>query len=55
VLGATACAPLYNYKNHGPPHNLPTPAGSYTIQINAQSSNGITATTHSTTMVLTVQ
>ena len=55
VLGATACAPLYKYKNHGPPHNLPTPAGNYTIQINAQSSNGITATTHSTTMVLTVQ
>lgn len=55
VLGTAACAPLYYYKNHGPPHNLPTPVGNYTIQINAQSSNGISATTHSTTMVLTVQ
>lgn len=55
VLGATACSPLYNYRNHGPPYNLPTPAGTYTIRINAQSSNGITATTHNTSMVLTVQ
>ncbi len=55
VLGATACSPLYNYHNHGPPHNLPTPAGTYTVSINAQSSNGISATTHSTTIVLTVK
>lgn len=55
VLGATACAPRYNYYNHGPPHNLPTPAGSYTLQLSAQSSNGVTATTHSTTFALTVK
>jgi len=55
VLGAAACAPRYNYYNHGPPYNLPTPAGSYTLQITAQSSNGITATTHSTTFGLTVK
>jgi hypothetical protein len=55
VLGTTACNPLYNYKNHGPPHNLPTPAGTYTVRINAQSSNGIAAATHSTTIVLTVK
>jgi Bacterial Ig-like domain (group 3) len=55
VLGATACAPRYNYFNHGPPHNIPTPAGNYTIKVTAQSSNGITAITHSTTMVLTVK
>ena len=55
VLGATACSPLYNYHNHGPPHNLPTPAGNYTVIITAQSSNGITATTHSISMVLTVK
>lgn len=55
VLGATACAPLYNYRNHGPTPNLPTPAGTYTITVNAQSSNGITATTHSTTFALTVK
>ena len=54
VLGATACSPLYNYHNHGPPHNLPTPAGSYNVTIAAQSSNGVTATTHSTTLALTV-
>lgn len=55
VLGTTACSPLYYYRNHGPSQNLPTPAGNYTLLVTAQSSNGITATTHSTTMVLTVQ
>lgn len=54
VLGATACAPRYNYYNHGPPYNLPTPSGSYTLKITAQSSNGITATTHTTPFALTV-
>ena len=44
VLGTVACSPLYNYHNHGPPHNLPTPAGSYNVTIAAQSSNGVTAT-----------
>jgi Bacterial Ig-like domain (group 3) len=55
VLGTTACSPLYYYYNHGPPTNLPTPAGTYTITIAAQSSNGITAITHPITMVLTVK
>ena len=55
TLGATACAPRYNYYNHGPPFNLPTPAGSYTLQITAQSSNGITATTHTIPFALTVK
>ena len=54
VLGTTACSPLYNYYNHGPTHNLPTPAGTYTVTITAQSSTGVTATTHSTTIALTV-
>jgi hypothetical protein len=54
VLGSTACSPLYNYRNHGPPHNLPTPAGTYTVTISAQSSNGVAATTHTTTMALQV-
>ena len=53
--GTTACAPRYNYYNHGPPYNLPTPAGSYTLQITAQSSNGIAADTHTTQFALTVQ
>jgi hypothetical protein len=54
VLGTTACSPLYNYNNHGPPSNLPTPAGTYSVTIAAQSSNGVTATTHTTTVGLTV-
>lgn len=54
VLGTVACSPLYNYNNHGPPHNLPTPAGSYNVSINAQSSDGVTATTHKTTIAVTV-
>lgn len=55
VLSATACGPLYQYRNHGPSANLPTPPGTYTLLVTAQSSNGITATTHSTTLVLTVK
>jgi hypothetical protein len=54
VLGTTACSPLYNYYNHGPTKNLPTPAGTFTITVAAQSSNGVTATTHNTTFALTV-
>jgi hypothetical protein len=55
MLGTTACNPRYNYFNHGPIKNPATPAGTYTIQVTAQSSNGITAITHSTSMALTVQ
>jgi len=55
VLGTTACSPLYNYYNHGPGSNPVTPAGTYTINVTAQSSNGITAITHSTTLALTVK
>lgn len=54
VLGATACAPLYNYRNHGPLHNLPTPAGNYNVTITAQTSNGVTANAEKTTLALTV-
>jgi len=54
MLGATGCNPLYYYKNHGPSPNLPTPVGTYTVKVTAQSSNGITATTHTTTIALTV-
>lgn len=55
VLGTTACSPLYRYYNHGPTPNLPTPVGTYTVSINAQSSNGITAATESVTIAVTVQ
>lgn len=54
VFGAAACSPLYNYHNHGPTPNLPTPAGSYTVKIAAQSSNGVTANTQYTSIALTV-
>jgi hypothetical protein len=55
MLGTTACNPRYNYEHHGPPVNPATPAGTYTISVIGQSSNGVTATTHSTTIALTVQ
>ncbi len=55
VLGTTSCNSRYNYFNHGPPHNPPTPAGTYKVTISAQSNDGITATTHFTSMSLTVQ
>jgi hypothetical protein len=53
-LGTTACAPRYNYYNHGPPANPATPAGTYTVTVTAQSSNGITAITNNATLALTV-
>lgn len=55
LLGTTGCNPLYNYQHHGPPANLPTPSGTFTLHVTGQSSNGVTATTHFTTMVLTVK
>jgi hypothetical protein len=55
MLGATACNARYDYYHHGPPINPATPAGTYTVTVSAQSSNGVTAITNSTTMVLTVQ
>jgi len=54
-LGTTACNPLWYYQNHGPPYNLPTPPGTYTLLVSAQSSNGVTASTHTTNLVLTVK
>jgi hypothetical protein len=55
MVGTTACSPRYNYFNHGPPYNLPTPAGAYTVTIAAQSSNGVTASTHTIPFALTVK
>lgn len=55
IVGMTACAPRYNYFNHGPAYNLPTPAGSYNLLVTAQSSNGVTATTQSAGFALTVK
>ena len=55
TLGMTACNPFYYYYNHGPTPTPPTPAGTYTVTVTAQATNGVTATTNSTTLVLTVQ
>jgi hypothetical protein len=55
TLGTTACNPLYNYYNHGPGLPPATPTGTFNVTVTAQSSNGVTAITNSTTMVLTVQ
>jgi hypothetical protein len=54
ALGTTACNPRYNYEHHGPPTNPATPSGTYTVTVTAQSSNGVTAITHSSTLALTV-
>jgi hypothetical protein len=55
MLGTTACNARYGYYNHGPPINPATPAGTYTVDVTAQSSNGVTATTHTTTLAFTVK
>jgi hypothetical protein len=54
ALGTTACNPRYSYEHHAPPPNPATPAGTYTVTVTAQSSNGVTAITHSSTIALTV-
>jgi hypothetical protein len=55
MLGTTGCNPRYYYFHHGPPTNLPTPSGTYTVTVTGQSSDGITAITVNTPMVLTVK
>lgn len=55
VMGTTACNPQYHYYHNGQPVNQPTPPGNYTVTVTAQSSNGITAITHSTNLAMTVQ
>ena len=55
VLGTTGCNPLYYYEHYGPVPISPTPSGTYTVQVTAQSTNGVTAITHSTTLALTIQ
>lgn len=55
LLGTTACNPRYYYENHGPSPNPATPAGTYTVTVNAQSNNGVTAVARSTSFVLTVK
>jgi len=40
AMGMTACSQRYNYLNHGPPGNTGSPTGSYTVTVDAESSNG---------------
>jgi hypothetical protein len=54
LLGTTACNPRYDYLNHGPSTNSATPAGTYNVTVTGVYNNGNTATTHSSTFVLTV-
>jgi hypothetical protein len=54
LLGTTGCNPRYSYEHHGPIPNPPTPAGTYTVTVTAQTNNGVTAITQNTTFVLTV-
>lgn len=55
TLGTAGCSPLYNYYHHGPNNPVETPPGTFNVTVTGQSSNGVTATTINTTMVLTVQ
>lgn len=55
LLGTTACNPRYYYEHHGPIPNPPTPAGSYTVKVAAQTSNGVTAAAYFTSFELTVK
>jgi hypothetical protein len=55
TLGMTGCSPLYRYYQHGPGVPPATPSGTYNITITAQSNDGVTAISSTTTMVLTVQ
>jgi len=54
-LGLSGCNPQYYYYNHSPDTNPATPAGSYTVTLTGQSSDGITNTTASTTLALVVK
>jgi len=53
LIGATACSARYRYLNHGPTFGG-TAVGTYTIQVIAQTSNGVTASEHTQTLTLTV-
>jgi hypothetical protein len=54
AMSMTACAQRYKYLNHGPPGNPGTPVGSYTVTVDAQSSNGSFTVTPPTQPQLTL-
>lgn len=53
-FGMTACNPRYSYLKHQPTFGG-TVAGTYPLLVTAQTSNGVTATTQSVSLTLTVQ
>jgi hypothetical protein len=53
LLATTACSARYRYLNHGPTFGG-TPTGVFTIMVTAQTSNGVTASSQSLPLVLTV-
>lgn len=54
LLGTSSCAARYKYLHHGPDVGG-TAAGSYTLTVWAQTSNGVTASEHFTTLAFTVK
>ena len=55
MLGTTGCNPLYSYNKHTPDTSGATPTGSYTVTVSGQTTNGVTATSHTTSVALVVQ
>jgi hypothetical protein len=55
TLGTTGCNPQYYYYHYPPNNPTSTPTGTFNVIVTGQSSNGVTAVTNSTNMVLTVQ
>jgi hypothetical protein len=55
VAATTGCNPQYDYQHHGPIPNQPTPAGTYTVKVTGQYSDGVTVTTQHTNLALTVK
>lgn len=53
-IGLTACNPRYSYLKHKPTFTGTQP-GTYPLLVTAQTSNGVTATTQSVSLTLTVQ
>jgi hypothetical protein len=54
MSGLSACNARYKYLNHGPPGNPGTPAGTYAITINSQSSTGSATTLPATNPQITL-
>jgi len=54
IVGAAGCNPLYSYKKHTPDTSGATATGTYTVTISGQTTDGVTATTHTTSIALVV-